>query len=347
MNVNFRNFSNKYSILILPMAKRWWRLTQQLFAGKTDAAPMKMDLDHLPARQQRELAKVRTTLLTEFEAAINAGGGGTQPWRRNGKVLKIVLFGSYSRDDWVDEPENGYLSDFDLLVIVSHEKLTDIADYWYAAEDKVLRDPTVGRLVNIIVHTMAEVNQGLSRGEYFWTDIIRDGVVLYELPGHPFVTPQPASPKEAYEMAAQHLEQKLSDLDVWLSNVGGMSAKLSEKPYRKNAAFQLHQAVESAYICFLLVRTLYAPRSHNIKFLRSLAEDTEKRLTAAWPREQRADRRRFELLKRAYVEARYSEQYDVSPEDLNALAASAAKLRGLVNDLCRERIAELKAAAGL
>ena len=48
------------------------------------------------------------------------------------------------------------------------------------------------------------------------------------------------------------------------------------------------------------------PRSHNIKFLRSLAEDKEQRLIEAWPRDNKLDRRRFELLKRAYVEARYS-----------------------------------------
>jgi hypothetical protein len=26
---------------------------------------------------------------------------------------------------------NGYQSDFDLLVVVSHEKLTDVAEFWY------------------------------------------------------------------------------------------------------------------------------------------------------------------------------------------------------------------------
>jgi hypothetical protein len=66
----------------------------------------------------------------------------------------------------------------------------------------------------------------------------------------------------------------------------------------------LHPAVERSYACFLLVRTNYVPRSHNIKFLRSLAEDQDKRLIEAWPRETKVDRRRFELLKRAYVEAR-------------------------------------------
>lgn len=152
---------------------------------------MKADLDHLPEKQQGELAHVRSILLNEFEAAIKQGAGGTSEWRKGGQVLKIILFGSYARNDWVDEPDNGYLSDFDLLVIVSHPKLTDIADYWWVAEDKILRDPTVGRTVNIIVHTLAEVNQGLSRGEYFWTDIHRDGVVLYDLPGHPLAEPKP------------------------------------------------------------------------------------------------------------------------------------------------------------
>ncbi|MNJ50870.1 HEPN domain protein [compost metagenome] len=303
---------------------------------------MRADLDHLPAKQQRELERVRTTLLTEFDAAIKSGGGGTQSWRRDGRVLKIILFGSYARTDWVDEPDNGYLSDFDLLVIVSHEKLTDIADYWYVAEDKILRDPAVGRTVNIIVHTMAEVNQALTRGEYFWTDILRDGVVLYQLPGNPFAQPKPMTAIEARDAAQRHFEMKMKDLDLRIENARQHVARSGEGQHvRKWAAFLLHQATETAYACFLLTHTFYFPRSHNIKFLRSLAEDTDKRLTAAWPREQRADRRRFELLKRAYVEARYSDQYDVDAEDLALQLGAVIQLRDLVVSASEERMREL------
>lgn len=124
---------------------------------------MKSDLDHLPQSKQQELAVIQRTLLDEFEAAI---GTATQPHKRNGKVYKIILFGSFARDDWVDEPENGYQSDYDLLVVVSHRDLTEIADYWYVAEDKILRDPAIARPVNIIVHSLDEVNQALLRGEY-------------------------------------------------------------------------------------------------------------------------------------------------------------------------------------
>ncbi|MNS28186.1 HEPN domain protein [compost metagenome] len=308
---------------------------------------MRADLDHLPAKQQRELERVRTTLLTEFEAAIKSGGGGTQPWRRDGRVLKIILFGSYARTDWVDEPDNGYLSDFDLLVIVSHEKLTDIADYWYVAEDKILRDPAVGRTVNIIVHTMAEVNQALTRGEYFWTDILRDGVTLYELPGHPFAQPQPMTAVEAHEAARRHFEMKMKDLELRIESARQNVGLSGEGQHvRKWAAFLLHQATETAYSCFLLTHTFYFPRSHNIKFLRSLAEDTDKRLTGAWPRAERAERRRFELLKRAYVEARYSDQYDVDAKDLALQLVSVTQLRDLVKSFSEERITKLADAAG-
>ena len=97
---------------------------------------MKSEIEHLPAKQQGELGRITQLLMDEFARSIERA---TMEWKRNGKILKIVLFGSYARSDWVDEPDNGYQSDFDLLIVVSHEDLTDIADHWYIAEDKILR----------------------------------------------------------------------------------------------------------------------------------------------------------------------------------------------------------------
>lgn len=238
---------------------------------------MRSDLDHLPERQQRELERVRDLLLAGFEAAKNGGGGGTQTWRRGAQVYKIILFGSYARTDWVDEPENGYLSDFDLLIVVNHEKLTNIADYWWNSEDQILRDPAIGRTVNLIVHDLQEVNAALRRGEYFWTDIVRDGIALYEIPGHPFATPHPMTPADAAVIAERERDRWLKAADRFLKLADISSTESVDDPdWRKNAAFNLHQAVEAGYACFLLVHTFYFPRSHNIKFLRSLAEDVNR-----------------------------------------------------------------------
>jgi predicted nucleotidyltransferase/HEPN domain-containing protein len=300
---------------------------------------MRSDLDHLPERQQRELERVRDILLAEFEQAIATAN---QPHRRGGKIYKIILFGSYARTDWVDEPDNGYQSDFDLLVIVSHEDLTDIADYWYVAEDRIARDPAINRPVNLIVHSLDEVNGALKRGEYFWADIARDGIALYELPCHSLATPMPLTPGDAYAMAKEHFDQWLPSSEQFIVH----GADAIARGWHAKAAFELHQATERLYICFLLVSTLYFPRSHNIKFLRSLAEDKEPRLVEAWPRGSRRDRARFERLKRAYVEARYSASYEITGEDLDALAASIAQLRDLVSTLCSERLAELQGQVG-
>lgn len=301
---------------------------------------MRTELDHLPPVQQNELKRLQGLLMDEFAAAI---ARSTSASRQSGKIYKIVLFGSYARDDWVDEPKNGYQSDFDLLVVVSHRDLTDIEHYWYVAEDKILRDASIGRPVNIIVHSLDEVNQALTRGEYFWVDIARDGIAIYDLPRHPLATPMPLTPADAYEMAGGYLENWLEKIDTALL---GAAFYLDKEKY-KDAAFTLHQAVERAYICFLLVRTLYFPRSHNVKFLRSLSEDKEPRLIAAWPREARVDRRRFEMLKRAYVEARYSASYEISADDLAALSRSVRALRDIVEIVSRERLEELRQTAGM
>jgi HEPN domain-containing protein len=192
------------------------------------------------------------------------------------------------------------------------------------------------------------VNQGLSRGEYFWVDIARDGIALYELPGVELATPKPLTAADAYEMASNYLAQQLPAVDRWikLADVSRAESQ-TDSEWAKNAAFNLHQAAETAYTCFLLVRTHYVPRSHNLKFLRSLAEDKEPRLVDAWPRATKLDRRRFELAKRAYVEARYSASYEIGSDDLAAITTAVRTLRDTVEAVSRVWLDALREKAEL
>jgi predicted nucleotidyltransferase len=158
---------------------------------------MRTDLDHLPHGKQRELARVIETLFEEFTDAMK---GASSPKKKEGRILKIVLFGSYARGTWVDEPHTakGYLSDYDLLIVVNQQSVVDFATYWYRAEDRIMRDAGIKTPVNFIVHTMDEVNSALSEGQYFFTDIIKEGIELYDLKGStPFITPQPLTAEEA------------------------------------------------------------------------------------------------------------------------------------------------------
>jgi predicted nucleotidyltransferase len=112
-----------------------------------------------------------------------------------------VLFGSYARGDWVADPVGGYFRDYDLLVVVNHEKLTDVLEYWTKAQDHLVREYTISHRLtapaNFIVHSLREVNRQLKKGRPFFIDIVRDGIALYEAPNHPFDRPGPLAPVEA------------------------------------------------------------------------------------------------------------------------------------------------------
>jgi len=302
---------------------------------------MRSDLDHLPPGKQRELQRVTEILFEEFADAMKSA---SSPKKKEGRILKIVLFGSYARGGWVDEPHTakGYLSDYDLLIVVNQQSLVDFATYWYRAEDKLMHDAGIKTPVNFIVHTLDEVNNALAMGQYFFSDIIKEGAALYDLTGStPFITPQPQTPEEALAAAEKHFQDWFLRIEQVLKGVKFFAAERN----LRDAAFLLHQAVERAYTCLLLVETNYSPSTHNIKFLRALAEQVDPDLIAVWPRETKSDRRLFELLKRAYVDARYSEHYSITAEELAWLGARAEILRGLVDARSREKIDQLRAGA--
>jgi len=218
-------------------------------------------------------------------------------------------------------------------------------DYWAKAEDHLLREYAIShRLsapVNFIVHSLADVNKRLRLGRYFFTDIVRDGIALYEAPGLPFDQPKKLKPDEALREAQAYF-------DEWYPSAGGF---LRNARYavadgdNKLAAFLFHQAAERSYHCLLLVTTLYSPKSHKLNFLRSQAEQLDSRLTEVWPRETKFEQRCFDLLRRAYVEARYSPHYTITAEELAWLGERITQLHAMVKQACEERIAALTVAA--
>src|SRR3546814_18998170 len=94
--------------------------------------------------------------------------------------------------------------------------------------------------------------------------------------------PRPRTAKEAYATAKEHFEERLP---FAASMMKSFRLHLDDNELRQ-AAFLLHQAIEHGYSGLLLTLTNYAPPSHNIKFLRSLAEEQDRSLVEAWPREQ-------------------------------------------------------------
>ncbi|HRE35647.1 MAG TPA: nucleotidyltransferase, partial [Sphingopyxis terrae] len=198
------------------------------------------------------MERVKQIIFEEFEDALALG---TMSWKKKGRIDKIILYGSYARGGWVDEPHTakGYRSDFDLLIIVNDKRLIDKVDVWSKLDDRFARelliDQTLKTPVNFIVHTLQEVNDGLAHGRYFFMDVARDGIALYEADDKELHQPKPKTPEQALAMAREYFEE-------WFP-AAMRKSKLAQdaidQSFSKEAAFLLHQTTETLYHCVLLV----------------------------------------------------------------------------------------------
>lgn len=302
---------------------------------------MKTSLDHLPGVKQKRLARFVQILREEFDDKLSSATSGR---RKRGRILKIILYGSHATGKWVEDKVSGYWSDYDLLVIVNDESFTDITDYWSAAIDRMemeaMREgvPGFAAMPQVIVHSLEDVNSQLADGRYFFRDIVAEGIELYALEEtkggnrkHALAEARDPDPGRAEEMAKDYYE-------LWSGKARDFLkvAELTTKEgLNNNAAFNLHQAAESAYTCYLLTKTLYSPATHNLLFLRSQCETREESLREIWPN-AKPYKRRFELLKKAYIEARYSKHYAITTEELAWLKERVEMLLERVEGVCGE-----------
>lgn len=296
---------------------------------------MKTDLNHLPDEKRAELKRVVEIVFAEFEDVLALA---TQGWKRQGRIMKVILYGSYARGDWVADPIGGYYSDYDILVVVNDERLADEAEYWGRTKDHLLREYDIAKRlsapVGLVVHSMADANFQLSRGRPFFVDIVREGVVLYELGTDQFEQPKPLDTGAAHVEAAHHFEQWFKSGSEFL----GLAKYAITQGWGNRAAFNLHQASEHFYHTTLLVTKLYSPKSHNINFLRGRAEDIARDLIPVWPRDTKFSRRCYELLQQAYVKARYSPHYVIRDVELEWILERVELLQAEVRALAEKRL---------
>jgi len=293
---------------------------------------MNKNLDHLPSSRQDNLAHIVSVLRDEFEQVTEFSTGK----KKHGRILKIILFGSHATGKWVNNPAHGYVSDYDILVIVNKRELVEEYKIWHIAEDRIglrVRQP-----LNILVHTLDEINDALVNGQYFFTDIKREGIILYETGNRELAEAGNLTLEEYKTIAEKHYNQ-------WFESANGFFKQYKhalEDKELKIAAFQLHQVTERYFACLLLVLTNYKPYTHNLMQLNSLAISQDERIAEVFPQESKIPRRRFQLLKNAYVDARYSEHYKISQEELVWLAERVKHLQQLTKMLCRDKIASFE-----
>jgi len=281
---------------------------------------MKTSVDYLPLNKQTEIADIVRIITEIFIPEM------------------IILFGSYARNEWVEDKYDGehyrYQSDIDILVIVRTQSESIQAKLERDIEDMVEKSEVIKTPVSVIVHDIDFVNRRLSKAQYFFTDIKKEGILLYDSGKFELTEAKELLPAERKKLAQE-------DFNYWFN-----SAKEFWDSFQFNfrrgsfpiAAFELHQVTERLYSGILLVFTRYKPNTHDLYVLRKLTNSIDCRLTQVFPLDNAESKRLFKLIKKAYIEARYKPNYSITKYELEELYRQVEELKNLGELICHEKI---------
>ncbi len=257
---------------------------------------------------------------------------------------KIILFGSHAKDTWVedkyfeDRTNFEFNSDYDILIVTkdSSEKEHEILDKVINRTRGVFKAP-----VNAIIHDIEYVNEGLEIGQYFFTDIINEGVLLYDNNQVKFSPARKLSSIEMKLIAQRYFDKWFASSSNFLDfAINAFDSLLRENKSLNDAAFLLHQATEKLYNTMLLVFTGYKPKTHNLDKLRQYAKNLSEEifLVFPFPIEDEFEKHLFDLLKKGYIDARYKDDYIITEEEFRTLITRVTKMKNIVEKLSIQRI---------
>jgi HEPN domain-containing protein len=189
--------------------------------------------------------------------------------------------------------------------------------------------------VTVIVHDIDFINKMLSEGQYFFTDIEKEGILLYDAGNIPLAERKPLSPSEAKAIAEKYFEQWYYSAQRFLKGAGFY---LQENDL-KEGVFNLHQATERTYNAVILVETGYKPKTHNLDKLKRYSKRFSEELDGIFPDNTPEEKHLFDLLKRGYVDARYKEYYEITEGELALLIERVGKLQQVAETICLAKIA--------
>ena len=291
---------------------------------------MKRSIKRLPKRTQEELAVLQELILSNLT-----------------NVRMIILYGSYARGKYViwDETydERGvttyYQSDLDILVICDtrdankaerHAREVIVPKYDTRMEGK--RHPAPP---NIIVETPVTINRAIRRKHYFFYEIIKDGILLYDNGTFHIGKPEKLPYREIKQYAEEEYEECFPLAEGFLRH-GELAYEDGDY---KLGSFLLHQACERFYKSFTLVYNGIRPKSHELKVLGAMVRSCSREFANVFPTHTFEDNKAFDKLCRAYVEARYNRLFTVSKEQYEYMLAQTEVLHEVTIRECAARMA--------
>ena len=288
---------------------------------------MKTSINYLPEQKRDELRRIVKCVLEVLPGCE-----------------MIILYGSYARNTYVDYDQRieygirtCFMSDYDILVVtntrfqrhvISHI-LSKATDNYYKGMNR-----NESTTVQFIDESIDDLNKAIDKNRYFYTDIKREGIMLYNSGRYKLARRRKQNYREIKELAEEYYNERFERGNEFLL----WAIFYNEQGLHKMASFNLHQACENYYNSIILTFTLYSPKEHSLIKLSARAKTHSLESSKAFPRNTEEEKRLFDLLQDAYVQARYSLHFRITQEDIEALIPKVELLRDIARQCCEERI---------
>jgi len=287
---------------------------------------MKKSILHLPNYAQKDLL----FLIGEIN-------------KRLPQAEMIILYGGYATGKYIgynEHEESGlpvsFITDYDILVVtsgISDKKASNILDN---INDLYCKYPDYQTPVQFINDDIKTLNRQLEEGRYFYTQLKKEGIVLYDSGKFKTARMRKLNFKEIQQEAQKYFDEKFHKAELFLDH--------AIFDYKKQeyimTSFDLNQATENLYYSIRLTFTLKNNKQHNLTKLSASVKRHSEELINIFPYDTIEDKRLFLLLKDAYVESRYNPDFLVTKDDIDALLPQVKRLRDITKRICEQRISE-------
>lgn len=287
---------------------------------------MKKSLSYLPAEKRQDLRQLVGIIREEIE-----------------DVVMIILYGSYARGTYVDYDQRiefgvktYFMSDYDIMIVTErrmgvgeHTRYSKILGRFFV--NKAWENHTHPQFIN---ESIGELNKALDKSRYFYTDIKKDGVMLYDSGAYKLARRRKLNYAEIAEMGQEYFEDKFGRANSFLR-----SARHDiDDADLKMASFHQHQAAENYLRTIPMVFILYGYKDHDLAYLMNQCKRHTLDIYKAFPQDTDEEQRLFKLLQDAYVQARYNKDFIVTKADIDALIPKIELLRDITEKVCKERL---------
>ena len=262
----------------------------------------------------------------------------------------IILYGSYARGTYVsyDEREEfgiptSFKSDYDILVINSawsydkiENKLASVRNIYDKRGDHRYRVP-----VQFIHDSIKKVNEDLKYSRYFYTELKRDGIMLYNRGKNKLARRKPLKFGEIKKQGEEYFGEKYAKARLFMEQ----AVFMYDKEEYVMSSFNLHQACENLFNAIMLTFTLKNDKEHNLEELFKASRGYAPELIRVFPVGNEEEERLFKILVCSYIEARYNPEFKVSREDVEDLMVKVEKFEEVTKQVCARRIKEYEKLA--